>query len=270
MPLGRGRESDDMKTIAIFAAAALLAMTMMTGMAAAEERMSISTDKTAYFIGEGVVITLTNEYKESVALKGYWVEDATGQAVYFPPMPLFVQYLAPGESWTYVWGQIDDSGAQVGTGFYSMNTDTDSVQIEIVNPIAVSTDGDTFTAGEGVPVSITNTAQETVFVSGGYQVLDAAGEVVYAEDALAFMQPLLPGASIQYVWAQTTDSGEQAPEGTYVITSSGSQATITIEPAAQTSPVQETHTGNPHTQDLTVDPVAARPMPPRSRPKSIL
>lgn len=112
---------------------AIIAMVVMTPMvASAGKSLALTTDKSAYEIGEAVVITVENKADEAVMIPGgYNVLDVNGKVVYEAPTPLFMPPLAPGDSITYTWDQIDNCGNAVVPGDYTIQTSYDTATFKI-------------------------------------------------------------------------------------------------------------------------------------------
>jgi flagellar hook assembly protein FlgD len=188
------------------------------GITIEQATVEVATDKGVYRSGEEVIITLTNNGKEAVPLNGYWVENADGKFVYAPPMPLFPQFLQPGESHEYAWAQVDESGEKVESGDYEIRIAQDSTGIRVAAPdvVTVSTDRSEYQVGDLVTVTVTN-AGELPVILAGFWVEDSKGETIYAPPMLDYVRYLQPGESFAYEWAQVDDGGEQVAPGTYSV-----------------------------------------------------
>ncbi|MFO7618620.1 MAG: hypothetical protein R6W91_03060 [Thermoplasmata archaeon] len=127
-----------MKTTATILIASLLALTILSGMAMAGKCAPISTEKEIYISGEDVRITVTNQLSEPAVISWYWVEDSNGQCVYTQRLTLFPEYLAPGESYEFVWTQVDDNGNLVPVGVYTIRYEQADTQITISEGDATS------------------------------------------------------------------------------------------------------------------------------------
>ena len=111
----------------------IIAMFIMTcGVASAEKGLALATDKSAYNLGEQVIITVTNDGDDPMVIPyGFLVLDEAGKVVYSPNVLFYMRPLAPGETYTYFWEQICDDGTQVLAGKYTINTSWDSVEVKI-------------------------------------------------------------------------------------------------------------------------------------------
>jgi hypothetical protein len=255
-----------MKTKATFAIACFVGLIFLSGMATADERMDVSTDQATYVIGESVTISVVNMGNEQILLNGFWVEDAEERCIYISNTLGFAHYLAPGDSYRYVWDQTDDSGVLVETGKYKVNVDQRSAPFEIVNDtITLSTSKATYGMGETIDFAATNTDDSAILVTGGYTILTENGEIIYAENTLMYMITLQPGESLSYQWNQASNSGDRVLDGTYVICANGHETTITI--AAET-PIEnqlwEEQQPTPQVPDLGF---ITKPLPRRIGPR---
>jgi hypothetical protein len=224
-----------MKAKATIAVAALAALVLLSGMAAADGRASITTDKATYAVGETVTMNILNEGDEPIQLNGFWVEDDEECRIYTSEV-LCPMYLAPGESHRYSWAQVTDGGSQVREGRYTVNIELASAAIEIAGEdVDITTDKETYDAGEDVVITLTNGGEDIVYVPGGYSILDEKGGLVYAENSLACMVALQSGESVQYVWTQTDGDGNKVAAGNYTVCAADVEAAISIatEPAAE-------------------------------------
>lgn len=195
--------------------------------------LTVTTDKAEYKTGEDVLITLTNEGAVRAVLGGYTVFDEKGADVYSPPMLMFAQYLNPGESHQYVWGQVGYDGNAVPAGSYNIRVQESSVGIGIVEDCepsaSVGTDKKSYDAGEPVVITVTNTGDKTLCVSQGYQAEAADGKIIYTSNVLMYSRPLAPGESASYTWDQTDDAGNMVAPGGYRITTQYGSADIKIK-----------------------------------------
>jgi hypothetical protein len=192
--------------------------------------IEVSTDSQTYTVGEDVQIIMTNVGTENVICPGYWIEDANGVVIYTPNTVLYMRPIAPGESITFIWNQMDDAGNQVATGTYLVCTLQDRIGINIFEGpnVEVLADKPVYEMGEKIRITITNTGDLPTTVTNGFCVADKDGNVIYTPNMLAFMIPLNPGASIVYTWDQTDDGGSQVVPGAYTVITQQGSVTIHI------------------------------------------
>ena len=111
----------------------IIAMFIMTsGMASAASSLGLDTNKSAYNIGEDVIITVTNTGDGEASFPyGFTVADETGKVIYHPPILFFTPPLAPGASYSYTWDQICDDKNQALPGDYTIQTSWASATIKL-------------------------------------------------------------------------------------------------------------------------------------------
>ncbi len=126
------RKGNNMKGRGIIALGIIAMVIMTAGVASAEKGLTLTTDKSAYNIGEMVIITVTNNGDEFVTIpNGYVVVDENGKEIYHPNVLFYMPPLAPGETYTYRWNQICDDGKQALVGDYTIYTSWDSVEVKL-------------------------------------------------------------------------------------------------------------------------------------------
>jgi len=209
-----------MKKMAIVTIAMYVMIAMLSSAAIADTTGSVSTDKLEYIAGETVMITITNNNQNSIALNGFTIENVNGDLIYSPSMLAYTKTLPPGEVFTDIWMQIDDNGDVVGPGTYTVKIEQDSVQIAILAPeetsLNVATDKLDYAVGENIIITLTNIGSKNVGVNG-FWVEGNTGDILYTPKMLAYMRPLAPGESIEFTWDQTDDNGNPVAAGTYSI-----------------------------------------------------
>ena len=202
-----------------------------------EPSTNLVTDQTNYEVGENIIMTFTNIGNIDAIVNGYWIEDSNGTTVFAPRIPMYVMPLPPGESVEYIWGQIDNDGAQVVPGTYTICNQQNNVDINIIgNPeIDVDTDKSTYEFGEIVHISINNVGDIDAMVYG-YWIEDSYGKIVFAPRIPMYVMPLPPGESVEYTWDQIDNDGTQVASGTYTICNQLGNTIIDI-----TTPSQDTN-----------------------------
>ncbi len=121
-----------MKGRGIIALGIIAMVIMTTGIASAEKGLTLTTDKSAYNIGESVIITVTNNGDGFVTIpNGYVVVDQDGKEIYHPHAIFYMAPIAPGETYDYTWNQICDDGKQAPAGDYTIYTSWDSVEVKL-------------------------------------------------------------------------------------------------------------------------------------------
>ena len=126
------RKGNNMKGRGIIALGIIAMVIMTTGIASAEKGLTLTTDKSAYNIGEQVTITVTNNGDEFITIpNGYVVVDDNGKEIYHPNAVFYMAPLAPGETFDYTWNQICDDGSQALIGDYTIYTSWDSVEVKL-------------------------------------------------------------------------------------------------------------------------------------------
>ena len=126
------KEGNIMKGRGIIALGIIAMVIMTSGIASAEKGLTLTTDKSAYNLGEEVIITVTNDGDDVMVIPyGYQVVDEVGKLVFSPNILFFMPPLAPGETYSYTWKQICDDGTMVPAGDYTINTAWDSVEVKI-------------------------------------------------------------------------------------------------------------------------------------------
>ena len=225
-------EVKNMKKMAMIAISILMTVALLSCIVNAGPIVSVSTDKEIYAQGESVLITITNNCRGQIVLDGYTIEDETGREIYSAQMVNGQLILQPGERFTDVWMQVDDSGNQVAPGAYIIDVVGETAKITIKESgqasIEISTDRTDYLLGEEVVITITNTGNNNVIVPNGYWVEDTKGTIVYTPNMVAYMRPLAPGESISYSWDQIGDDGYQVEVGAYVICTDKASVDINI------------------------------------------
>lgn len=126
------RKGNNMKGRGIIALGIIAMVIMTTGVASAEKGLTLTTDKSAYNVGESIIITVTNNGDEFVTIpNGYVVMDEAGVEIYHPNVLCYMPPLAPGETYVYTWDQICDNGKLASAGDYTIYTSWDSVEVKL-------------------------------------------------------------------------------------------------------------------------------------------
>ena len=121
-----------MKGRAIIAFGIIAMFIMTSGIASAEKGLTLTTDKSAYNLGEPVTIIITNNGDEMVTIpNGYIVVNGAGEEMFHPDILFFMAPIAPGEIYVYTWNQVCDDGKQAPAGDYTINTSWDSVDVKL-------------------------------------------------------------------------------------------------------------------------------------------
>ena len=234
-------DSGDMAVPGAYTVATATESVKVTILAPQVPVLEAATDSQAYIIGQEVQVTVTNVGSAPAINAGFWVENDRSEFVYAPNTILFPVPTAPGESVTYVWDQKDQAGCQVPMGQYYVCTPDSRTEIGIfMGPsVNVQADREVYEADQPVIITLTNTGDMPIMVSNTYTITDQTGRVVYTPNVLAFMRPLNPGTSIEFVWEQVDNEGRQVPDGEYrAVTDQGSVSFVIDAP---NEPLQAEH-----------------------------
>ena len=151
------RKGNHMKGRGIIALGIIAMVIMTTGVASAEKGLTLTTDKSAYNVGESVIITVTNNGDEYVTISnGYVVMGEDGKEIYHPNVLCYMPSLAPGETYDYTWDQICDDGRQAPPGDYEIHTSWNSVEVKLFDSSLNSSPGHGGRNAVELPVPITS------------------------------------------------------------------------------------------------------------------
>lgn len=133
--LCREDKGDKMKLKGVVILAVIGLMVMSSFIASAGKSNTLTTDKSAYNVGEVVIITFTNNGDEAVIIPdGYVILDETGKEVYSPNCLMYVPPLAPGESMVYTWDMTRNDGKTTEPGDYTVYTSWDTAEFKVIEP----------------------------------------------------------------------------------------------------------------------------------------
>jgi flagellar hook assembly protein FlgD len=245
-----------MKAIAIIAMASIMAAAALSGMAIAEERTILTTDRSVYATGQCVTITVTNNMRGAVPLCGYTITDSDGNEVYTPNTVLFMQMLGPGQSHSFLWDQVDGCGMQVAEGAYTINYDRTSATISIERPnLSYRISEETYSPGDEAVLTVTNEGKATVALINSFYVVDERNEIIYTSNALAYSIVLGPEQTAKFSWNLETDDGTPVGDGTYTMCAAGGSVKVVVITKTAGSETPETISGIEHSAPAELPPI---------------
>jgi flagellar hook assembly protein FlgD len=194
-----------------------------------------------------LVLSNTSEDTISIASSAPWriVEEDKETLVYEPGIEFWVVVdIPPGGSISWLWGQQDNGGNQVGPGTYygeiswwykwdePGNSTTSYARIDIVGGAYWFATPEAVPEGSLLTMTLTNASEDSIIINDPYPwfITDLNEDIVYDPIVAPEPEPIPPGGTRGWTWDLMDDGGQPVQPGDYYAVieyfdSSGTQKT---------------------------------------------